>query len=520
MIRSCTRHETGGSLMRKKKLGFMPLLLVAIFLVTGLTAIASIKVDDATIYVGESGQITLPSTYQRTLNQSTGISYQWRSSTSNISITSSTRNYCNIRGVGETTSGKIYFYCSYYIDGFYRTMDFYWDVVVKNSTVYITSITLSKSSVTIEEGDYYYLSASVYPTNATNQNLSWSSSNTAVATVSTTGKVTAQSAGSATIKCSANDGSGKYATCYVTVTSSTPKSISLPSAKTMYAGETITLTPTITPSTATTTLTWTSSNTAVATVNSSGKVTAKSNGVANIKVKTSNGLSATCQVTVYVLPESITTEPSLTLGVGQRYKLSYELTPAEATTEVKWTSANSSVVTVSDDGELEAKEEGETDITVTTGNGLSAVCHVTVPKPVWNLVVWSKSGEQISYLFSEHPKVTQTSEMFVVKTTKTEVEYSKSEVHKFTLIDSSVNAPGGIETVIEDKETQMTYNGDIVSLSNSRAGSQVKVYSMSGILLRSMTVEADGTLILDLSELTAGVYIISTESITYKIMKR
>lgn len=89
--------------------------------------------------------------------------------------------------------------------------------VTKRPVTYVTGITLNKSSLSLKTGQTATLTASVSPGNATNKNVTWTSSNTGVASVSN-GTVKAVSAGSATITAKAADGSGKMATCSVTVT--------------------------------------------------------------------------------------------------------------------------------------------------------------------------------------------------------------------------------------------------------------------------------------------------------------
>lgn len=86
----------------------------------------------------------------------------------------------------------------------------------------ITSITLNKSSLSLETGKSETLTATVKPDNATDKSVTWTSSSTSVATVDSNGKVTANAKGTATITCKANDNSGVSATCEVTVTEPGP----------------------------------------------------------------------------------------------------------------------------------------------------------------------------------------------------------------------------------------------------------------------------------------------------------
>ena len=160
---------------------------------------ASAQAGVASVYEGSTVTIALADPYKRTLMQSTGITYQWYSENSSYAVvTSSTRYNATVKGIKATSSCKVYFKCSYFIDGFFRTMDFYYTITVRSTSVSVTSVTLSQSSISLKEADTYQLSASVYPTNATNKNVNWSSSNTSVATVNN-GLVSAKSAGTATI---------------------------------------------------------------------------------------------------------------------------------------------------------------------------------------------------------------------------------------------------------------------------------------------------------------------------------
>ena len=161
--------------------------------------------------------------------------------------------------------------------------------------VALQKIALNKSTLSVNAGSSAQLSVSYSPSNTTDsKSVTWSSSNTSVATVSG-GKVTAKKAGTATI--TAKVGS-KTSACKVTVKAPL-KSISLnKSSASVTAGKTVSLSVTYNPSNTTDSksVTWSSSNTSVATV-SGGKVTAKKAGTATITAKVGSK-TATCKVTV------------------------------------------------------------------------------------------------------------------------------------------------------------------------------------------------------------------------------
>ena len=166
----------------------------------------------------------------------------------------------------------------------------------------VSGITLNKTALNLTIGASESLVATISPSNATNKDVEWTSSNTNVATVDTTGKVTGVSSGSATITVKTKDGA-KIATCNVTVKNSVIPVTGVTLNKTalsLVTGTSESLVATISPSNATNKdVEWTSSNTDVATVDTTGKVKAISTGSAIITVKTKDGAKvATCNVTV------------------------------------------------------------------------------------------------------------------------------------------------------------------------------------------------------------------------------
>ena len=175
--------------------------------------------------------------------------------------------------------------------------------VTATCTVYVgpsvTGVTLSSTARAVALDSKTTLAATVAPSNAANRTVTWTSSNPAVATVSSTGVVSGVSLGTATITVKTQDG-GKTATCVVTVGPAVTGVTLNTTVRTVPVGATYTLVPTISPSNAANkTVKWTSSNTAIATVSSTGVVKGIAAGTATITCTTLNGSkTATCTVTV------------------------------------------------------------------------------------------------------------------------------------------------------------------------------------------------------------------------------
>lgn len=193
-----------------------------------------------------------------------------------------------------------------------------------SSNVSVTGVTLNKTSLSLTAGDTYTLSCTVRPSNASDKSVTWKSSNTSVASVNSSGKVTAIKEGTAVITVKTNDG-GYTAECEVSVSNQTISVTSVTLNKTslsLVENETYTLTYTVKPSNASDkSVTWKSSNASVATVTNSGKVTAIKKGNAVITVKTNDGgYTAECDVTV----SSQSVEDKITLNSPSSNNVSYE----------------------------------------------------------------------------------------------------------------------------------------------------------------------------------------------------
>lgn len=243
-------------------------------------------------------------------------------------------------------------------------------------TVPTGAVTLDKTSLSLAVGETAQLTATVKPDNATDKNVTWTSSDESVAKVDN-GKVTAVKAGKATItaKCG-----GKIAECAVIVTVPTGSVILDKTSLSLAVGETVQLTATVKPDDATDkNVTWTSSDESVAKV-VNGKVTAVKSGKATITAKCGDK-TAECAVTVTVPTGSVTLDKtSLSLAIGETAQLTVTVKPDDATDKnLAWTSSDESVAKV-DNGKVTAIKAGKATITVTCG-GKAAECAVTVTVP-------------------------------------------------------------------------------------------------------------------------------------------
>ena len=231
-----------------------------------------------------------------------------------------------------------------------------------------SSISVSPSSLSLLVGASSTLTASVNPSNASNKNVTWSSSNNAVATVNSSGLVSGVSAGSATITVTTQDG-GKTATSMITVN-------------------------------ATGNCTWAFAANENGTVNISGtkQVRYGANGVYYTQTFTNStigcnnsvfgdpvpGVSKTCEIcnsSSSVSVNGVTVSPAtINISIGSTGQLTANISPSNATNKnVVWTSANTAIATVSSSGLITAVATGNVNITATTQDGgFSSISSVTV----------------------------------------------------------------------------------------------------------------------------------------------
>ncbi|PSL40736.1 Ig-like protein group 2 [Planomicrobium soli] len=256
-------------------------------------------------------------------------------------------------------------------------------MLFKAKAIIPTSIKLSKTSLAITPTQTYKVTATVAPSDATNKAVTWKSSNTNVATVDASGNIKGIANGSATITATSKATSKVVKSLTVTVS---PKTVKLnKTSLTVTRGYASTLTATVSPiDSLDKTVTWKSSNTNVAVVDSKGKVTGKANGTATITATVKNAKAVTAKVTV-IPPVAATSvkmsQSTATLSKGKALTLTATVSPSNTTNKtLVWKSSNTNVAKVDAKGKVTAIAAGTAKITATTTNGKTTTATITVPK--------------------------------------------------------------------------------------------------------------------------------------------
>lgn len=268
-------------------------------------------------------------------------------------------------------------------------------VEVINNYIPITSIKMDSYKETILLNETKRLQINISPSNASNQNLIYYTSNPSIVSITPKGEITGKKVGISYITITA-PGTTLNIIMSVSVSDKIPlTSISLPQNIAINELSTYTLTPTYTPSNATDKkITWKSSDETIATISNNGLITAKKPGTVTIKAISIEGSKeAICKLTVISPPiESIKFEnETKTIYVGDKITLKTISTPENTTINNPiWNSSDETVATISD-GIITAVSPGTTIITISNEDAtITATATITVlekPKEPLNIKV-------------------------------------------------------------------------------------------------------------------------------------
>ena len=339
-----------------------------------------------TFAVSETGIITLNQT-----KISLGINYNYtikaiissNLSTSNIKWSSSNTNVATVDQNGRVTGLN---YGTAYITASIGNNKAMCTVNIIDNYIAVTKINLNKSNITLTINNQEKITATLTPENATNKIISYSSSNPTVASIDSSGTITAKSIGITYITVTSGD---SKTTCIVTVVDKIAlSSISTKQSVTIKEKESTNLTITYNPANATNKkVTWKSSNEKIATVDQNGKVSAISAGSATITaISEDSHHVATCKVTVEAISKNIKNislnKKELTLVVDQEETLTVKYDPDYAENKnVTWSSSDETIATV-ENGKIKALKVGIAEIKVISEDGQKeAICNLAVISP-------------------------------------------------------------------------------------------------------------------------------------------
>ena len=224
------------------------------------------------------------------------------------------------------------------------------------------SITLDEKNLVMFVGDTYRMLYTVQPSTTSDTSLKWTSTDTKIVSVDNTGFFTAKNTGTCVVTVQAQDGSGVFTTCTITVLRNASGLTLDVTDLTLNVGESYQLEALLKPADSTDTILFESSNKKIADVSAGGKITGKAKGSCVIFARTDAGVSAYCNVTVTQQVTGLKVSPDTDeVEVGETTELVAIITPANATDkEVEWESDDTSIATVNDEGEVKGISGGTT----------------------------------------------------------------------------------------------------------------------------------------------------------------
>ena len=300
-----------------------------------------------------------------------------------------------------------------------------WNKFIKmastNGNIYVGELSVNPTEKNTWVSATGSLSVTIKPSDATNKDVRWSSSDETVVTVDNRGVFTATGRGLATLTATTTDGSNLSASCIVNVVQPVT-SITIPESRiNLKAGEYKILEASVLPENANDrSITWSSSDPSVARVEN-GVVFALNDGIAEIQAEANDGYGATAKCTITVgteVSEIQLNMQKVTMKVGEFTTLTATVIPENASNKVlDWYSSDESVASVND-GLILAHSKGDVDIRVsaTDGSGVYAECNVTVTDGSGIDGIDSDSVDDVEYYDIHGMKVAHPSTgLYIVK---------------------------------------------------------------------------------------------------------
>lgn len=360
--------------MKKKIINiYIVLILVMLILTPIKVSASSITLHKSSLEIGPNYSEMIGYTLSDNLNSS---NIQWSSSNSNII----TVNNGVITAVANEGSAII----TATIDGYSSTCK----VTITSNYIPVNDIKINKSTLNILIGTTDTLITTISPNNATNKDVIWHSSDQNVATVNSSGVITAKKIGTTII--TATSSNGTKTTCRVTVVDTISlKDINFSTTSlTIKEKSSENLSINFNPSNATNKkVTWRSSNPQIVTVDSNGKITGVKPGTATItSVSNDGGYVATCKIIVEEISKKVTkitlNKEKLNIIAGESEQLTTIIEPDYAENKtVIWISSNENIAKV-ENGLVTGLSAGTTDIKAVSEDGdIEAVCKVTITTP-------------------------------------------------------------------------------------------------------------------------------------------
>ena len=354
-------------------------------------------------------------------------------------------------------------------------------------------------SMSLGKGEKYQINTTAIP-GAEGKQLVFATSNKKVATVSTDGIITANRKGTAKIAVGYDDTA--LAVCTVTVLGA-PKKIAFAEKNVVLSVSDTKQLEVALPKKTASTLTFESSDPAVATVDGAGKVTAVAGGHAVITAKTFNGKSASCAL--IVLAGAAPTEVKLnaeTLSIQQKETFTLKPTVNDGADAVYfYASANPKIATVNAEGVVTGKKKGTTQIAVKTHNGLTATATVVVKGKLTNVYGALTNSPKTFLKYAKKLKMkkdtTETSatsvmyyndQMALIMTANScQISLSPTTAPKYCVqnIDASMTAEQAAEKLVA--------NGWALADTKTVDGIDVRAFTKNGDATRPITVSADGS---------------------------